>query len=132
MGRELVTHAVNTIVIYTKAKGNKQYSVIVKLSCQNPDNLLNKFGMVVGNLSKCFLHAYDFADADPVWTVGGNAKGAPCVFPFLYYGKNYSQCTEINGLKAWCSTTKNYNEDKKWGFCIGEPIFIIHHHTSDK
>ena len=68
---------------------------------------------------------YLAAGVEQLWTVGGNAEGAPCVFPFFYNGKNYTQCTEKNEPHAWCSTTKNYNKDKKWGFCIGELIFII-------
>lgn len=54
--------------------------------------------------------------------VGGTASGEPCVFPFLFQDKEYSDCT-TEGRKdgrLWCATTYNYNNDKKWGFCETE------------
>ncbi|XP_061560912.1 protein sel-1 homolog 1 isoform X1 [Phycodurus eques] len=53
---------------------------------------------------------------------GGTADGEPCVFPFLFQGDEYSDCT-TNGRgdgRLWCATTYNYNHDKKWGFCETE------------
>lgn len=52
-------------------------------------------------------------------TIGGNAEGAPCVFPFIFLGKSYDECTTSgrNDGKLWCSATKSYDEDRKWGFC---------------
>ncbi|XP_077409063.1 protein sel-1 homolog 1 [Vanacampus margaritifer] len=53
---------------------------------------------------------------------GGTADGEPCVFPFIFQGNAYSDCT-ANGRgdgRLWCSTTYNYDNDKKWGFCETE------------
>lgn len=50
---------------------------------------------------------------------GGTAHGEPCIFPFLFQKKEYSDCT-IDGRgdgRLWCATTYDYDMDKKWGFC---------------
>eukprot|EP00794_Sanderia_malayensis_P005465 gene5465-6148_t len=48
---------------------------------------------------------------------GGNSNGDCCVFPFIYKKKTYHSCTK-DGLKTyWCSTTSNYDKDKRWGQC---------------
>ena len=58
-----------------------------------------------------------------VYTEGGNANRAPCVFPFKYKGKFYMDCTTMDekhrGL-TWCATTSDYDKDKKWGHCLSE------------
>uniref|UniRef100_A0A673KC73 SEL1L adaptor subunit of ERAD E3 ubiquitin ligase n=1 Tax=Sinocyclocheilus rhinocerous TaxID=307959 RepID=A0A673KC73_9TELE len=51
--------------------------------------------------------------------IGGTASGEPCVFPFLFQEKEFSECTiegRVDG-RLWCATTYDYNTDKKWGFC---------------
>merc|ERR1712002_97374 len=50
-------------------------------------------------------------------THGGNAKGAPCVFPFVYKNRRYKQCTADDHTAKWCATTHNYDRDGKWGEC---------------
>ncbi|XP_053119453.1 macrophage mannose receptor 1 isoform X2 [Hemicordylus capensis] len=56
---------------------------------------------------------------EDMFTLKGNSDGAPCVFPFQYDSKWYAECTTAgrsDGL-LWCSTTRNYDTDKKYGHC---------------
>ncbi|XP_029935851.1 macrophage mannose receptor 1 [Myripristis murdjan] len=54
-----------------------------------------------------------------IFTIGGNAFGNPCQFPFKFGEKWYAECT-VEGRpdgQLWCATETDYNNDKKWGFC---------------
>ncbi|XP_036377634.1 macrophage mannose receptor 1-like [Megalops cyprinoides] len=54
-----------------------------------------------------------------VFTLGGNAMGSPCMFPFKFKEKWYAECT-LDGRSdgfLWCATETDYDKDKKWGFC---------------
>ena len=55
-------------------------------------------------------------------TYGGNSNGASCSFPFVFNGDSYDDCTVVgrNDFIPWCSTTPNYDEDGKYGFCNGD------------
>ncbi|TKS76007.1 Protein sel-1 -like protein 1 [Collichthys lucidus] len=53
---------------------------------------------------------------------GGTAHGEPCIFPFLFQGTEYYDCT-TDGRgdgRLWCATSYDYDQDKKWGFCEKE------------
>ncbi|XP_068433344.1 protein sel-1 homolog 1 isoform X2 [Clinocottus analis] len=53
---------------------------------------------------------------------GGTAHGDPCIFPFLFQGKEYFDCT-TDGRgdgRLWCATIYDYDQEKKWGFCETE------------
>ena len=45
--------------------------------------------------------------------------GKPCVFPFVYKGETYFDCTteDDKDNKQWCSTTTNYDQDRSKGYC---------------
>jgi hypothetical protein len=48
-------------------------------------------------------------------------KKSSCVFPFIYNGVKYYDCVSDNSknrTRAWCSTTDNYDRDKRWIYCI--------------
>ncbi|KAF1376467.1 hypothetical protein PFLUV_G00211800 [Perca fluviatilis] len=50
---------------------------------------------------------------------GGTDHGEPCIFPFLFQGKEYYDCT-TDGRgdgRLWCATIYDYDQEKKWGFC---------------
>lgn len=54
-----------------------------------------------------------------LYTFGGNADGAQCVFPFTFLGEEYDSCTtegRSDGYR-WCATTSDFDKDKKYGFC---------------
>ncbi|KAF4071168.1 hypothetical protein AMELA_G00281860 [Ameiurus melas] len=54
--------------------------------------------------------------------IGGTASGEPCLFPFLFLGTEYVDCTTEGREdgRLWCATTYDYERDKKWGFCETE------------
>lgn len=56
---------------------------------------------------------------EAMFTLQGNSNGGPCVFPFQYDSKWYAECTTSGRTDGflWCSTTRNYDTDKKYGLC---------------
>ena len=84
--------------------------------------ILNNFTFCCGETS-CIATT----DESPGSSFRGNSAGRNCTFPFILNGKEYDQCTSdtvLGGyLNSWCSTTDNYNRDRKWGYCI------IHTHS---
>ncbi|KAJ7393209.1 Semaphorin-5A [Desmophyllum pertusum] len=55
-----------------------------------------------------------------VETEGGSSNGACCVFPYIYHGTQYFECTDDEHQKPWCATTSNYDIDGMWGHCLGD------------
>ncbi|XP_028605836.2 macrophage mannose receptor 1-like [Podarcis muralis] len=56
---------------------------------------------------------------EALYTIEGNAFGAPCVFPFKYKNKWYAKCIrddDENG-QLWCGTTADVNRDSLSGYC---------------
>ncbi|MGH0180917.1 UNVERIFIED_CONTAM: hypothetical protein FKN15_005816 [Acipenser sinensis] len=83
-------------------------------------------GVASGMLEEDLIQYYQFlaekGDVQAQRVVGGTADGEPCFFPYLFLGKEFTVCTtEGRGDgRLWCSTTYDYDRDKKWGFCETE------------
>jgi len=46
--------------------------------------------------------------------------GATCVFPFIFNGKTYTSCTDVQDTMTWCSTkvnARNQHITGNWGYC---------------
>ncbi|XP_074658707.1 hepatocyte growth factor activator serine protease-like [Tubulanus polymorphus] len=56
-------------------------------------------------------------NSQTIVTYGGNSGGATCNLPFSYNNRLYSDCTMVSASYPWCSTTFDYNADRKWGYC---------------
>ncbi|XP_067930207.1 epididymal sperm-binding protein 1-like [Watersipora subatra] len=49
---------------------------------------------------------------------------AHCVLPFLYKGTLYNTCITHNNFgQHWCSTTKDFDKDKKWMPCADKTLW---------
>ncbi|KAJ1158371.1 hypothetical protein NDU88_011062 [Pleurodeles waltl] len=45
-----------------------------------------------------------------------------CVFPFIYKGVTYQNCTTKDYSTEWCATTSNYDRDHRWIRCYDRAI----------
>ncbi|KFQ70858.1 Macrophage mannose receptor 1, partial [Phaethon lepturus] len=56
---------------------------------------------------------------EDIYTLGGNAFGAPCVFPFKFDGKWYAECIRRsdNSGSLWCATSSDFDKDQLFGNC---------------
>ncbi|XP_039998645.1 macrophage mannose receptor 1-like [Xiphias gladius] len=52
------------------------------------------------------------------YTIGGNANGRTCMFPFQYKNVWYSDCIKLDSSKRrmWCAVETKY-EHELWGYC---------------
>ncbi|KAG9329750.1 hypothetical protein JZ751_023725 [Albula glossodonta] len=70
---------------------------------------------------------FGFCPSELLYTFAGNSDGAECVFPFVFLGETYNSCTtegRSDGYR-WCATTKNFDQDKKYGFCPSRDTAVI-------
>jgi hypothetical protein len=57
-------------------------------------------------------------------TCGGNAKGAPCTFPFRYKRVDYSSCTMADHTEPWCYVDAGVGSfGGKWGNCLCSDVY---------
>lgn len=69
-----------------------------------------------------FDYLINFCVPSEIFTIGGNAFGGPCQFPFRFLEKWYAECTKDGRSDGhlWCATERDYDTQKKWGFCPTE------------
>uniref|UniRef100_A0AAQ6IMQ9 Mannose receptor, C type 1b n=1 Tax=Anabas testudineus TaxID=64144 RepID=A0AAQ6IMQ9_ANATE len=74
-----------------------------------PNNHLTISGSSSGACTRTYREKY---------TIGGNAYGKPCMFPFLYKDEWYHDCTttDLSDGRLWCAVETKY-EHELWGFC---------------
>uniref|UniRef100_A0A3B4A4A9 Mannose receptor, C type 1b n=1 Tax=Periophthalmus magnuspinnatus TaxID=409849 RepID=A0A3B4A4A9_9GOBI len=53
-----------------------------------------------------------------LYTIGGNARGKPCMFPFMYKDRWYGECTTYDSSikRSWCAIETKF-EHELWGYC---------------
>ncbi|XP_073730878.1 macrophage mannose receptor 1-like [Misgurnus anguillicaudatus] len=54
---------------------------------------------------------------EELYTIGGNAPGRPCHFPFQYGNKWYADCTNVFAAGPWCAVESDYSVNRLWGYC---------------
>ncbi|NXE75187.1 MRC1 protein, partial [Cochlearius cochlearius] len=85
------------------------------------DNIVLNTGSAIMNKWKIYGTTDDLCSKghEDVFTLLGNANGAPCVFPFQLSGRWHAGCTAAgrsDGL-LWCATTPDFDADHLYGFC---------------
>ncbi|XP_041848819.1 macrophage mannose receptor 1-like isoform X2 [Melanotaenia boesemani] len=53
-----------------------------------------------------------------LYTIGGNAFGRTCMFPFMYKDRWFGDCTlfDASSKRSWCAVETKY-EHELWGYC---------------
>ena len=70
-----------------------------------------------------FIACNTINDTHTIAADGGNVsipdQGKPCVFPFMYEGKEFFKCTTYSACSSciWCGTQFNVTDDSGWGMC---------------
>ncbi|XP_038573590.1 macrophage mannose receptor 1-like [Micropterus salmoides] len=72
-----------------------------------PNNHLTISGTSSGACTRTYRELY---------TIGGNANGRTCMFPFQYKDRWYTDCTTQDKNRLWCAVETKY-EHELWGYC---------------
>ncbi|CAM4596068.1 macrophage mannose receptor 1-like [Lepidochelys kempii] len=98
-------------VFFSSAHGEERKAMLSKGS-----GLWNRW-KIYGTTESLCSQGYE-----DMFTLLGNAFGAPCVFPFKFNSTWYTECT--NDRKAdneqgfpWCATSTDFDEDSLFGYC---------------
>uniref|UniRef100_A0A8B9M0R7 Macrophage mannose receptor 1 n=1 Tax=Accipiter nisus TaxID=211598 RepID=A0A8B9M0R7_9AVES len=102
----LATHSKDLFFNYGKGKGKK-----IRLSKESGKGSRWK---IHGTAESLCAQRYE-----DIYTLGGNAFGAPCVFPFKLKGKWYAECIPRNddAGSLWCATSSDFDKDQFFGNC---------------
>ncbi|NXO51028.1 MRC1 protein, partial [Aramus guarauna] len=102
----LATHSKDLFFNYGKGKGKK-----IRLSKLSGEGSRWK---IHGTTESVCSQRYE-----DTYTLGGNAFGAPCVFPFKLNGKWYAECIprHDNPGSLWCATSSDFDKDQLFGNC---------------
>ncbi|KFW07195.1 Macrophage mannose receptor 1, partial [Eurypyga helias] len=85
------------------------------------DNIMLNRGSVTMNKWKIYGTMDELCSQghEDLFTLLGNANGAPCAFPFQLSGTWYARCTAAgrsDGL-LWCAATPDFDVEHLYGFC---------------
>ncbi|XP_039915265.1 macrophage mannose receptor 1-like [Hirundo rustica] len=102
----LATHGKDLFLNYGKGKGKK-----IRLSKVSSKGSRWK---IHGSADNMCSRRYE-----DIYTLGGNAFGAPCVFPFKHQGKWYAECIprRDDTDSLWCATSSDFDKDQLFGNC---------------
>uniref|UniRef100_A0A8C5T7L3 MRC1 protein n=1 Tax=Malurus cyaneus samueli TaxID=2593467 RepID=A0A8C5T7L3_9PASS len=102
----VATHGKDLFLNYGKGKGKK-----IRLSKGSSKGSRWK---IYGSSDSVCSQRYE-----DIYTLGGNAFGAPCVFPFKHQGKWHAECIPRRDDPGifWCATSTDFDKDHLFGNC---------------